>query len=84
MGTDTSARANLGACPGSNGHGSNIWVLGPNCTAGGNTGEYIINVYWSDQHGRSGASSLQSGGAIGAQATVPANPASSCWQFVGT
>ncbi len=78
IGTDNSEYANVGACPpGDGGTGSNIWVIGPEC---GTNSYYYINVYWSGQHGNTNASSLISGGAIGAQAYVAGNnPATSCW-----
>jgi hypothetical protein len=81
IGTDGSGKANLGACPpSSGGSGSNIWVVGgPIC---GNSSYYLINVYWSARHGTSGASSLISGGSIGAQAYVAMNnPQASCWRY---
>jgi hypothetical protein len=78
IGTDFDENANVGPCPPSrNGTGSNIWVIGPEC---GHDSTYLINVYWSGQHGNADASSLISGGAIGAQAYVAGNnPATSCW-----
>jgi hypothetical protein len=78
IGTDFSENANVGPCPPpSGGTGSNIWVIGPEC---GTDSTYLINVYWSGQHGNADASSLISGGAIGAQAYVAGNnPATSCW-----
>jgi hypothetical protein len=78
IGTDFSENANLGNCPpAKNGAGSNIWVIGPEC---GSDSTYLINVYWSGQHGNADASSLISGGAIGVQAYVAGNnPATSCW-----
>jgi hypothetical protein len=82
IGTDFSENANVGTCPpSSGGTGSNIWIIGPACYVGSGAGSYYINVYWSGQHGNSGASSLESGGSIGAQAYVAGNnPAASCWQ----
>jgi hypothetical protein len=82
IGTDFSEHANVGACPpSSNGTGSNLWVIGPTCFVGSGAGNYFINIYWSGQHGNGDASSLESGGAIGAQAYVAGNnPSASCWQ----
>jgi hypothetical protein len=79
IGTDYVENMNLGPCPPpSNGAGSNIWVQGPGCNSNGSF--YYTNVYWSAQHGNSGAAYMVSGGAIGAQAYVsPAN--ASCWRY---
>ncbi len=79
IGTDYAGFANVGPCPDyTGGAGSNIWVIGPECD--NDTGNYFINVYWSGQHSDADASSLISGGSIGAQAYVAFNdPTASCW-----
>jgi hypothetical protein len=85
IGTDSNEMANLGACPPVNGSGkgSNIWVLATSTC--GASAYYFENVYWSGQHGNGVASSLISGGSIGAQAYVLGDdPATSCWSYVAT
>ena len=77
VGTDSSARVNVGPCPpAKGGTGSNLWVQGPPCSSGGHSGNYLINVYWSNFYGS--PYYLISGGSVGAQATV-GSVAESCW-----